>query len=79
MALVERQQVSDSVSLSEDDDGRVCNSDLELAIFLDHGGRYLDVICPKRVHGVRPPSDLPEKGELGFDTHARYQQIVELG
>ena len=65
MALVQGEQVPDAVSVGQDDERRIGQTDLQVAIANDEPLGSLDILRIERLEAVDPASNLGEERAFG--------------
>jgi hypothetical protein len=76
---VEREDRADASLVSEYHDRRIDNSDVEIAVALDHCGTLPEAVDRHRTEVVRAARQFAEHCKFGFDTEACGDEVVEFG
>src|SRR6185436_11455106 len=78
VAVIEREDVAAVVTLGQNDERGIGESDVDVAVGLDHPSRLRDVADVERREVVRPASHVLEKQQLGFRPAEFLNQVVDL-
>lgn len=65
MPFVERQDIPDPITLRENDDRCICETDVEIPEPLQYHEGTLDVCGSKRFEAISAACDLCQEGQLG--------------
>ncbi len=79
VSFIERKHFRYRVASGQHHDRRVCETDLQIVVLLDHFLRTRNVGCIERLKLVCAAGDLIENSRLCVAANIAHQQIVELG
>lgn len=78
MTAVQGQDIENLMSLGEDHDRRVCETNPKVFVPIDYPRRQCDVLRSERLEVVRTSGYLGQDCLLRLDPNARTEEVVEL-